>query len=206
MPSPPGPTLGAPSSLQALGLPEAALDRAADLAVAAPYPNPRKLERAALHRQWRQRLEQARYEVERAQRQYDAAEPENRLVARSLEQRWETALAEELRLKTEHQQFLAEQPLPLTPRERAAIERLDTIPGIDRRAAENIVADALRQNALSLAGVDGPSHGSVAFSGLTATYTSSGSPLAVVVSGTAYGAAGATLDIAVQPLRPLIVA
>src|SRR5205807_9789733 len=41
-------SLGAPISLRALGLPEAALDRAADLAVAAPYPNPRPLERAAL--------------------------------------------------------------------------------------------------------------------------------------------------------------
>jgi len=42
--------LGAPTSLKALGLPEAALDRAADLAVAAPYPNPRPLERAALRK------------------------------------------------------------------------------------------------------------------------------------------------------------
>ena len=40
--------LDAPTSLAALGLPEAALDRAADLAAAAPYPNPRPLERAAL--------------------------------------------------------------------------------------------------------------------------------------------------------------
>jgi maleylacetate reductase len=39
---------GAPTSLRALGLAENALDRAADLAVANPYPNPRPLERAAL--------------------------------------------------------------------------------------------------------------------------------------------------------------
>jgi alcohol dehydrogenase class IV len=39
---------GAPTSLAALGLPEAALDRAADLAVQTPYPNPRPLERTAL--------------------------------------------------------------------------------------------------------------------------------------------------------------
>jgi len=38
-------------------------------------------------------LEGARYEAERARRQYDAVEPENRLVARTLEQRWEAALA-----------------------------------------------------------------------------------------------------------------
>jgi hypothetical protein len=37
------------------------------------------LERNELHRQWRQRLERARYEIDRARRQYDAVEPENRL-------------------------------------------------------------------------------------------------------------------------------
>ena len=83
-----------------------------------------ELERTALHRQWRQRLERARYEVERAQRQYDAVEPENRLVVRTLEQRWEVALADEVRLKAEHERFLAGQALPLTNDERAAIERL----------------------------------------------------------------------------------
>ncbi len=39
---------GAPTSLQSLGMPREGLARAADLAVAAPYPNPRPLERAAL--------------------------------------------------------------------------------------------------------------------------------------------------------------
>jgi excisionase family DNA binding protein len=38
-------------------------------------------------------LEKARYEADRARRQYDAAEPENRLVAAELESRWEQALA-----------------------------------------------------------------------------------------------------------------
>jgi hypothetical protein len=41
-------------------------------------------ERAALDLHWQQRLERACYEVERARRQYNACEPENRLVARSL--------------------------------------------------------------------------------------------------------------------------
>src|SRR4051794_10256065 len=64
-----------------------------------------ELERARRHRQWALRLEQARYEVERAQRQYDAVEPENRLVARTLEQRWEAALAAEAGLREEHARF-----------------------------------------------------------------------------------------------------
>jgi alcohol dehydrogenase class IV len=40
--------LGAPTSLRALGMPEDGLDRAAELATAAPYPNPRPIERAAI--------------------------------------------------------------------------------------------------------------------------------------------------------------
>ena len=49
-------------------------------------------ERDRLHRHWKQRLERATYEAERAERQYQAVEPENRLVARSLERQWEEAL------------------------------------------------------------------------------------------------------------------
>ncbi len=40
--------LGAPTALRSLGMPADGLDRAADLAVQTPYPNPRALERAAL--------------------------------------------------------------------------------------------------------------------------------------------------------------
>jgi len=39
---------GAPTSLAALGMPADGLDRAADLAAATPYPNPRPLDRMAL--------------------------------------------------------------------------------------------------------------------------------------------------------------
>ena len=49
-------------------------------------------ERQRLNRHWEQRLERASYDVQRAERQYQAVEPENRLVARSLEQQWEAAL------------------------------------------------------------------------------------------------------------------
>jgi DNA invertase Pin-like site-specific DNA recombinase len=38
-------------------------------------------------------LEEARYQAARAERQYDAVEPENRLVAETLERRWNQALA-----------------------------------------------------------------------------------------------------------------
>jgi len=41
--------------------------------------------------QWRLAVERARYEAERAERQYRAVEPENRLVARGLETEWESS-------------------------------------------------------------------------------------------------------------------
>jgi DNA invertase Pin-like site-specific DNA recombinase len=59
-------------------------------------------EREVLDRHWRQRLERARYEVDRARRQYGAVEPENRLVARTLERDWEEALTEQARLEAEY--------------------------------------------------------------------------------------------------------
>ncbi|HEY1417386.1 MAG TPA: recombinase zinc beta ribbon domain-containing protein [Myxococcaceae bacterium] len=49
-------------------------------------------QREAARTLWRQRLERATYEAERAARQYHAVEPENRLVARSLEAVWEEKL------------------------------------------------------------------------------------------------------------------
>ena len=60
-------------------------------------------ERAALERHWRQRLERANWQVDRARRQYAAVEPENRLVARTLERDWEEALTEQAHLEAEHE-------------------------------------------------------------------------------------------------------
>jgi DNA invertase Pin-like site-specific DNA recombinase len=45
-------------------------------------------------------LERARYEERRARRQFDAVEPENRLVASELEARWNSALAQAAELET----------------------------------------------------------------------------------------------------------
>jgi DNA invertase Pin-like site-specific DNA recombinase len=94
-----------------------------------------EIERAREHRQWALRLEQARYETERAQRQYDEVEPENRLVARTLERRWEAALDAQTRLEDEHARFQARQPTRLSAAERTAIERLAAdVPAIWRAA------------------------------------------------------------------------
>lgn len=81
-------------------------------------------QRQRLYQQWAKRLERAAYEVDRAARQYDAVEPENRLVARTLERQWEEALAAEEQLKADYRRFVAEQPATLTAAERDAIRCL----------------------------------------------------------------------------------
>jgi DNA invertase Pin-like site-specific DNA recombinase len=81
-------------------------------------------ERARLHRNWQQQIERARYEGERARRQYDAVEPENRLVVRDLERRWEEALKEQRRLEEEYARFGRNQPEGLSAGEREQIRAL----------------------------------------------------------------------------------
>ena len=81
-------------------------------------------ERAMLGKLWQQRVERARYAADRARRQYQLAEPENRLVTRQLEAGWEAAIAEAARLEADYQRFTEEQPAALTPAERAAIQAL----------------------------------------------------------------------------------
>ena len=78
-------------------------------------------ERERIHRHWRQRLERATYEAERAERQYQAVEPENRLVARSLERQWEEALRRRRDLGEEYDRFSKEQPPQLSEDQRARI-------------------------------------------------------------------------------------
>ncbi len=83
-------------------------------------------ERNQLHKHWRQRMERAQYEAERAKRQYDAVEPENRLVVRELERRWEQHLLEDRRLREEYDRFCHEQPEDLSPAEHQQILAIAT--------------------------------------------------------------------------------
>jgi DNA invertase Pin-like site-specific DNA recombinase len=81
-------------------------------------------ERERLDQHWRQQLQRAAYEASRAERQYEAVEPENRLVARTLEQRWEAALCRQRQLQEDYARFQQQQPLPPTAAQCAVIERL----------------------------------------------------------------------------------
>ncbi len=80
-----------------------------------------------LVRQRRQRelqLEQARYEARLAQRQYDAVDPANRLVAGELERRWNEKLERVAQLEQTYAQAERDAEWQLTAEERAAITDL----------------------------------------------------------------------------------
>lgn len=70
------------------------------------------------------RLERARYEANRAERQYDAVDPENRLVARTLEQRWNEKLRSLAELEQAYGAAQREQRLELSEAQRQEVLRL----------------------------------------------------------------------------------
>jgi hypothetical protein len=97
-----------------------------------------------LERQWTLRRERARYEAERARRQYDAVEPENRLVARSLERAWEEKLRAVEAVEQEHARWRSEEPLIIGAAERAGLQALgENLPRI-WHAATTSAADRKR--------------------------------------------------------------
>jgi len=101
-------------------------------------------ERQRLHRHWLQQLERARYQTDRAARHYHAVEPENRLVGRELERRWEEALQEQRRLEEEYDRFARDQPATLSAAEREQIRSLaQAIPDL-WQAATTTPADRQR--------------------------------------------------------------
>ncbi|OWK41037.1 recombinase family protein [Fimbriiglobus ruber] len=90
-------------------------------------------QRRQLVRHWEQRIERARYEADRAGRQYHACEPENRLVARTLEQRWDELLREVARLEAEFDRVRRTQPRVLGEADRDRVRQLaEHVPAVWR--------------------------------------------------------------------------
>jgi DNA invertase Pin-like site-specific DNA recombinase len=81
-------------------------------------------ERGRLHRHWKQQLERVRYDTERAARQYQVVEPENRLVARELESQWEQSLIKQRQTEEEYARFELQQPSRLSEDEVQSIRSL----------------------------------------------------------------------------------
>ena len=78
----------------------------------------------AQRRQRELQLEQARYEARLAQRQYDAVDPSNRLVAGELERRWNEKLERVAQLERTYAHAERDAEWNLTAEERAAITEL----------------------------------------------------------------------------------
>lgn len=85
-----------------------------------------ELERQHEERLHGQRLavERAQFNADRARRKFDACEPENRLVGRTLEREWEQMLQELEREQRKLAELEARRPEPLTSAEREALARV----------------------------------------------------------------------------------
>jgi DNA invertase Pin-like site-specific DNA recombinase len=98
-------------------------------------------ESRAMERQWSLKRERARYDAERARRQYDAVEPENRLVARSLERVWEERLRRAEQIEQEYDAWRRDQVVSIDDDDRQEILALgEDLPRL-WRAATTLSAD-----------------------------------------------------------------
>ena len=71
----------------------------------------------AQREQLQQKRQRARYEVDLARRQYEAVDPDHRLVAQELERRWEQALEDLERVQEQTEEQLRALERPLEPQE-----------------------------------------------------------------------------------------
>jgi DNA invertase Pin-like site-specific DNA recombinase len=93
----------------------------AQLAVALSTLDQLEARAKQIDRQWQLRLERAQYEADLAHRRYNAVDPDNRLVARSLERDWNEKLTEAEQLQREYAALPKPTALLITPQERERI-------------------------------------------------------------------------------------
>ncbi len=78
----------------------------------------------ALRTQWRLRLEQAEYEARRAERRYKAVDPDNRVVAHTLEGEWEDRLNDLEGVQRQFETAKSERRASLSAEDRARVRAL----------------------------------------------------------------------------------
>ncbi len=108
---------------------------------------------ASLHEQWKLRLEQAEYEARRAERRYKAVDPDNRVVARTLESEWEGRLQELEEVRRRFESAKRERRVQLSDEDRTriralardlpAVWRAPTTTPADRKAMLRLVIEAV---------------------------------------------------------------
>lgn len=101
-------------------------------------------------------MERGRYESRQAERRYRAVDPENRLVASTLEQQWEQVLRQVRQLEEEYDRFLQQAPPVLSVAERERIQALasdipalwhsSTTTAADRKAIIRCLIDRVTLN------------------------------------------------------------
>jgi DNA invertase Pin-like site-specific DNA recombinase len=106
-----------------------------------------------LDRAWHARIEQATYQARRAERRYKAVDPDNRVVARSLEREWEIALRAVEELETERERAKREKRIELSDEDRRQVRalakdlpkvwRAKTTSPADRKAMLRIAIEAI---------------------------------------------------------------
>ena len=118
----------------------------------------RENNQAETRRQVELALTQARYEADLAQRQYDAVDPDNRLVAAELERRWNDRLAEVRRQEERLAALAADRPETLSPEEKERLMALGedlatawTRPGATAERRKSILRAVLEEIVVTLA-------------------------------------------------------
>jgi len=106
-----------------------------------------------LAQQWRARREQAAYEARRAEKRYKAVDPDNRVVARTLEREWESKLRELEEVERQYAEARRTKRVELSPDDRTrvrelardlpAVWRSPVTPPADRKAMMRLVIEAI---------------------------------------------------------------
>jgi DNA invertase Pin-like site-specific DNA recombinase len=106
-----------------------------------------------LAKQWRARREQAAYEARRAERRYKAVDPDNRVVARTLEHDWEMKLRELEEVERQYAEARRTKRVDLSEEDRARVRELARdLPAVwrspvtsraDRKAMMRLVIDSI---------------------------------------------------------------
>jgi uncharacterized protein YndB with AHSA1/START domain len=107
----------------------------------------------SLDKAWRARIEQARYDARHAERRYKAVDPDNRVVARTLEGEWEQRLCELEAVEQDYAEARRIARVELTARDRERIREIardlpavwaaPTTSAADRKAMLRLVIEAV---------------------------------------------------------------
>jgi hypothetical protein len=114
----------------------------------------------SLDRHWTLRVERTEYEARHAERRYKAVDPDNRVVARTLEGEWERCLRELEQVRTDYERAKREHRVELTEQDRERIRALardlpkvwksPTTRQADRKAMLRLVIEAVSLRAVEV--------------------------------------------------------